>query len=196
MPFSITHLTPFVRTPLADPLGPMSQALEELRRMLANLGVFQAFMGVLTPEDASNRIFLSSAPPAPQIPDGDGGHEYTRAQWENHLRPFCLIYTASTAGYRLTRVSRYCFKDHGKLFVELEMNAPSGADTDPETADRVVLNAIGQIANGLANNADQPGYLDIAEITIAAGPSRERFEEIGGTGQYYWTLLEISYGPD
>lgn len=196
MPFSLTNLPPFVRTPLGDPLGPMSQALETLRSMLANLGVFQAFMGVVGSSEASNRIYLASAPPAPQVTEGDGSQEYTPAQWEHSLRPFCLVYTAPTAGYRLTRESRYGFQDHGKLFIELEMNATSGADTDPETADRTVLNAIGQIAIGLANNAGQPGQLDIADISVVAGPSRERFEELGGTGQYYWTLLEITYGPD
>jgi hypothetical protein len=187
---------PFRRQFLLEPLGPLSTALETLRGMLARSGNFQSLMGVVTPEAAWRKIFLASAPPAQEIADGDGSKEYTPAQWESLLRPFCLVYTAPTAGYRLTRESRYGFQDRGKLFVEIETNAPATADTNPEAADRVILNQIGQLAIGLANDAGQPGHLDIAEIALAAGPSRERFEEAGGVGKYYWTLLEVAYGPD
>ena len=188
--------SPFTREPIGDPLGPLSTALETLRVMLAALGNFQSLMGVTTPAEASARVYLASAPPAPSVPEGNATQEYTPAQWEDQLRPFCLVYTAPTAGYRLTRESRYGFQDRGKLFIELEVAAPAGADTNPEQADRTVLNQVGQIILGLANNAGQPGNLDIAEIAVAAGPSRERFEELGGVGQYYWTLLELAWGPD
>jgi len=191
--------SPFKRegqTDPLDPLGPLSTALETLRGMLAACGNFQALMGVVTPEAARARIYLASAVPAPAVPEGDGTQEYTPAQWENHLRPFCLVYTAPTAGYRLARESRYGFADRGKLFIELESNAPAWADTDPERADRQVLNRTGQIMIGLANRAGQAGNLDIAQIALAAGPSRERFEEVGGVGSYYWTLLELDWGPD
>ena len=179
-----------------NPAGPLSSALEALRGMLANSANFLAFLGVETAAAAKLKTYLASVPPAQELPAGDGTQEYTPAQWENTLRPFCLAYTSPTGGYRLTRESRYGFQDRGKLFIELEMNVPSGADTDPETADRTVLNLVGQILADLVANAGQPGNLDIAEIGVAFGPSRERFEEVGGTGEYFWTLLELTYGPD
>ena len=189
--------SPFVPEQVGiDPLGPLSTALETMRGMLANLGNFQAFLGVTTVAAATERIYLASAPPPQQVPEGDGTQEYTPAQWEDQLRPFCLVYTSPTSGYRLTRESRYGFQDRGKLFIELEVNAPAGADANPEAADRTVLNQLGQIMIGLANNAGTPGNLDIAEIAVAAGPSRERCEETGGTGEYYWTLIELTWGPD
>jgi hypothetical protein len=179
-----------------NPLGPLSNALETLRSMLAASNNFKAFLGVTTVPDAVARTYLASVPPAPEVADGDGTHEYTPEQWQNTLRPYCMVYTAPTAGYRRTRESRYGFQDRGKLFIELECNMPAGADTDPETADRTILNQVGQIFDDLVNNAGQPGNLDIAEIGLAIGPCRERFEELGGTGEYYWTLLELTWGPD
>jgi hypothetical protein len=179
------------------PLGPLSNALETLRTaMLAQSTNFQAFLGVNTSEAAIARTYLASLPPAEEVAGGDDSEEYTPDQWENTLRPFCLAYTSPTGGYTIKRESRYGFADRGKLFIELETNAPVAADLQPENADRTILNQIGQIIADLVAMAGTPETLDIAQIVVAAGPSRERFEEVGGTGEYYWTLLELTWGPD
>jgi hypothetical protein len=180
-----------------DPAGPLSTALETLRTaMLAQSANFQLFLTVSSAPAAIAKTYLASLPPPQQVAEGDGSEEYTPAQWEGHLRPFCLCYTSPTGGYRITRTSRYGFADRGKLFIELETNAPANADLNPELADRTILNQIGQIIMDLVSAAGTAGTLDIAEISIAAGPSRERFEEEGGTGEYYWTLIELTWGPD
>jgi len=179
-----------------QPAGPLSKAMETLRAMLSRSATFLAFMNVKTAADAILRTYLTSTPPAQGLAGGDGSKEYTPGQWENSLRPFCLCYTSPTGGYRITRESRYGFQERGKLVVELETNMPSGADIKPETADRWIHNLVGQIIEDLVNNAGQLGNLDIAEIAVALGPCRERFEEEGGAGEYYWTLLELTYGPD
>jgi hypothetical protein len=176
--------------------------------MLGQSANFQAFMGVTGADDpaaaAIAKTYLASLPPPGQVTGGDDSIEYTPAQFEAVLRPFCLCYTSPTGGYRITRESRYGFQDRGKLFIELETNVPTKlgpesnqtADADPEDADRTILNLLGGIIMDLVNAAGTPGTLDIAEIVVAAGPSRERCEEVGGTGEYYWTLLELTWGPD
>ena len=182
-----------------SPAGPMSTALETARSQLAACASYREFLDVSSIQAASDKTFLAA------LPTPADGKEYTTLEWESALRPFGMIYTASAGGYSQARSALYAVRENGRLFIELETTVPTAYQPDPEveaidltldleTADRWILNQIGQIISEFMLLAGQPGYLDVSQITVMMGPSREEHKEKVSNGFYYWTLLEVVWG--
>jgi hypothetical protein len=193
-----------------DPLGGISKALENGRTTLSACAAVQAFLGVTEAEllalqgddeagqevdsiaAAKARIYLAATPP-PAV-----AGEYTPAEWEEELRPYMLLYTAPQGGYQSQRTAMYAYRESGRMYCELEITVKSdyNADDKIEEADRWINNLLGQVIDELRSLAGQAGYLNVHTISVAMGPSRERNEEYPATGPYYWTLLELQWGPE
>jgi hypothetical protein len=180
------------------PAGPMSAALNTAVSQLANCPSYQAFLGVDTQADAVARTYQASLPPAAN------GSEYTPEELASY-RPFGMVYQATAGGYGATRSALYAYREDGRCYIELEITIPTSYQPDPddlaidltvdlESADRWILNQIGQIVAEFMAQAGEPGCLDVSKITLLMGPSRERPEESMGVGYYYWTLLEVTWG--
>ena len=184
-----------------DAAGPMSIALEHARNQLAACASYLAFLGVATPEVAVAKTYLAA------LPNPTDGKEYTLAEWEESRRPFGMAYTSTAGGYGASRSALYAVSEHGRLFIELEITIPTeyqpdaevdaiDLTTDLETADRWILNKIGQIVAEFMALSGQPGYLDVSSVTVLMGPSREQPKESITKGFFYWTLLEVAWGAE
>jgi hypothetical protein len=177
----------------------MSIALETARTQFAACASYQAFLGVDDPADAISRTYLAGLP----FPSNEG--EYAVSDWEGSLRPFVILYQSTHGGYSATRTALYAFRENGRMFAEFEISIPTTYQPDPsvpavdltqnpELSDRWIINQLGQIIADFMGLAGKSGYLDVSEVTVAMGPSRERNEEQPASGYYYWSLLEIVWG--
>ena len=178
-------------------VGPMSIALETARTQLAACASYRAFVGATDAAGAKDKTYLAA------LPKPTDCKEYTQAEWENTLRPFGMIYTATQGGFAAIRSALYAVRESGRMFIELEITIPTECPDSPgvvdltaddELADRWILNQLGSIVAEFMALAGQPGYLDVSSVTVMMGPSRERFTEQPAAGQYYWTLLEVTWG--
>jgi hypothetical protein len=184
-----------------NPLGPISANLETARNHLAACPTYRAFLGVSTVPAAVAKTYLAALPPPAD------GQEYTRDEFNVTLRPFAVISAAASNGYGKRRTATGGGVENGRLFIWLEIAVPTNYQPDPEVAavdltadlelgDRWINNQIGQIVSEFFDLgcSATPGCLDVSAIDVRMGPCREDADESATQGNYYATLLEVTWG--
>ncbi len=181
-------------------VGPVSASEDLAIRTLAACPSYRAFLGVESEAEAIARTYVAA------LPAPTDGLTYSIEEWEFRLRPYGIVHASRAGGYRSVRTAYGAFSERGRMLIELEKTvptdySPSGGQTidltqDLEAADRWIKNQVGAITNDLESLAGQPGYMDIGEIGVVMGPSREDHREKVGRGCFYWVMIELAWGSE
>ena len=161
------------------PSGMLSVPDALLRTMLSNCPAFRTWTGTANPTAALARIHLIVKPAAA-------------------ARPFALIdFGGEFNAQRNAGGSQHYFQHSGSLLLLFEddvdsANAADGKDADAEYEFR---NNLGAVLSELEDLAGRDDNLTISRMTVLVSPARTHVDERATLGDYYQTILEVTWGP-
>lgn len=158
--------------PTAD--GVISLCEEHLARTLAASASMQTLLGSTGEAAARDRMYLHRLPPPAS------GSEYTLEENDSY-RPFLILFTAPTAGFRLARRATGTYIESGRLGVALEIPLDEADRADCSAAMRRATNLMGLAVDEMAALAYEANYLAIDSIEVNGPyvPTEEEATELG-----------------
>jgi hypothetical protein len=177
---------------LADPIGEISLAEENLRITLAACARVLTWLNVSSSAAALERIFPCGVPAPPVTVDGVQPDAYTVDEITS-LRPFILVWSDENNGLVLSREAAPATIDaSGMLYAAFEMNVLPELRPHAAALDRQFKNDIGVIGAQLLQFYQGP-YL-IADKVHIQGPWRVHPDDEEGQGDHLVATMKILYG--